>query len=132
MNLSTPPNASAELVICTVAMPKDTNANGDIFGGWLVSQMDLGGAMLAHRLCRQRVVTVAINDLTFHKPVIIGDTVCCYADIVKIGKTSMTLRLEAWTIHYGGIERQKVTEGLFIYVAVDAQGRPTPAQPTTV
>jgi acyl-CoA thioesterase YciA len=116
---------SGELVICTLAMPKDTNANGDIFGGWLVSQMDLGGAILAARISRARVVTVAINQLVFHKAVKIGDTVCCYAKLIKVGNTSMSIHLESWTIPFGEIERQKVTDGLFIYVAVDENRKPT-------
>lgn len=118
--------ARGELVIRTLAMPKDTNANGDIFGGWLVSQMDLGGAILAKQISRQRVVTVAIEKITFLRPVNVGDVVCCYAELLKIGRTSMTIQIDAWAIPNEGTERVQVTSGIFTFVAIDASGRPIP------
>src|SRR3990167_6005875 len=89
-----------QLVIQTVAMPADTNANGDIFGGWLVSHMDMGAGIAARRQACCRVVTVAIDKLTFIKPVNVGDTVCCYAELLKIGRTSMQFKMEAWVIPF--------------------------------
>ena len=118
-----------ELVIRTIAMPKDTNANGDIFGGWLVSEMDLGGAILAKSICGCRITTVAIEKMAFLKPVRVGDVVCCYGECVKIGNTSMQIKLEVWTISSAEEPRTKVTEGLFTYVAIDDQGRPVKVRP---
>ena len=116
-----------ELVMRTVAMPKDTNFNGDIFGGWLLSQMDLGGAVAARKLSKSRIVTVAIDAMRFRNPVKVGDTVCCYAKVERIGHTSMTLKLMAW-VNSGGVsdERCCVTEALFTYVAIDEQGNKIP------
>jgi acyl-CoA thioesterase YciA len=118
-----------ELVIRTIAMPRDTNPNGDIFGGWLMSQMDLGSGILASKTSRARVVTVAMEGLSFLEPVRVGDTVACYAWVEKIGRTSMKIPVEVW------VERFKqhsapilVTRGVFIYVAVDESGRPIPVQ----
>lgn len=113
-----------EMVIRTLAMPRDTNANGDIFGGWLVSQMDLGGAILATQTAKSRVATVAINNLTFIRPVYVGDIICCYAELLKIGTTSMTIQLQAWSISAEDTERKKVTEGVFVFVALDENRRP--------
>lgn len=116
-----------EVVLRTVAMPADTNPNGDIFGGWLLAQMDLAGGLAAAAHVRSRVTTVAINAMTFHKPVNVGDVVCCYADVQKIGNTSITLGIQAWVIRRGFEgQRIKVTEGVFIYVAIDETGRPQP------
>lgn len=114
-----------ELVIRTLAMPRDTNANGDIFGGWLVSEMDLGGAILAKKTCGTRITTVAIDKMTFHLPVSVGDVVCCYAELLRIGRTSMTINIEVWAISDVADERHKVTEGIFTYVAIDDNGKPT-------
>ena len=119
-----------DLVLRTLAMPADTNANGDIFGGWLLSQMDLAGGMAAKSISQGRVATVAINAMTFHKPVFVGDAVCCYAAIERIGNTSITTRVQAWVIRQAvGDERIKVTEGVFTYVAIDDQRQPRPAAP---
>lgn len=117
---------SGQLTIQTIAMPADANANGDIFGGWIVSQMDLAGSVLAKQTSRGRTATVAINSMEFHQPVHIGDLVCCYADLQRIGNTSMTIKIEVWTISGETLIRQHVTEGIFIYVAIDKQGRPRP------
>jgi acyl-CoA thioesterase YciA len=115
-----------ELVIRTIAMPKDTNANGDIFGGWLVSQMDLGGAILARQICQGRVATVAIDKMSFIRPVNVGDIVCCYAELIKVGRTSMQILVEVWSYPQDILVRQKVTEGIFTFVAIDEQGKPRP------
>jgi acyl-CoA thioesterase YciA len=115
-----------ELVIQTIAMPKDTNRDGDIFGGWLVAQMDLGSAILAARIAKARVVTVAIEAMEFLHPVRVGDTVACYARLEKIGRTSMTIPVEVWVQRYMSGEEVRVTQAVFIYVAVDAKGKPIP------
>lgn len=113
-------------VIATMAMPKDTNGAGDIFGGWLVSQMDLGGAIFARQVANGRVATVAINSLVFQRPVSVGDVVSCYASLEKVGKTSMTIHIEAWITTEADNQLHKVTEGSFVFVALDKEGRPRP------
>ena len=113
------------LVIQVVAMPADTNANGDIFGGWLVSNMDMGAGIAARNRALSRVVTVAIDKLSFFKPVSVGDTVCCYASLIKLGRTSMQFHMESWVIGMTN-HPTKVAEGLFTFVALDQQGRPRP------
>jgi acyl-CoA thioesterase YciA len=109
-----------------IAMPADTNPHGDIFGGWLLCQMDLAGSTIATRRARGRVVTVAITGMSFHRPVLVGDEVTCYAAIQKIGTTSITVGIESWVRRGVGDDRIKVTEGVFTYVAVTADGRPRP------
>lgn len=115
-----------ELVIQTIAMPNNANVYDDIFGGWLVSQMDLGGAILAHRYAKNRVTTVAIDRMAFLKPVYIGDLVCCYASVIKTGRTSITIKLDVWVIRMRVGAKEHVTEGVFTYVAIDEQGKPKP------
>ena len=119
-----PTKPQGEIVIRAIAMPADTNANGDIFGGWLVSQMDLGGAILARTVAASRVVTVAIDAMSFVAPVNVGDTVTCYARLEGIGRTSMKVAIDVWSQHYTGGAERRVTHGLFTYVAIDAEGRP--------
>jgi acyl-CoA thioesterase YciA len=120
------PAPSGELALQTIAMPRDTNANGDIFGGWLLSQMDLAGSSVATRRAQGRVVTIAITEMIFHKPVFIGDEVTCYAEIVKSGRTSITVSIESWVRRARGADAEeiKVTAGLFTYVAVDPDRKP--------
>ena len=113
-----------ELVTQTIAMPRDTNRNGDIFGGWLVSQMDLGGAILAAKVSKARVVTVAMEGMAFLHPVHVGDTVACYARVERIGRSSIRIPIEAWANRFMTDEDVRVTEGVFVYVAVDADGKP--------
>ncbi len=115
-----------ELVIKTIAMPADTNRYGDMFGGWLVSQMDLGGAVLAHKCGHRRMTTVAIDRMVFIKPVFVGDVVSCFASIAKRGNTSVGINVEVWIERIADEAIVKVTEGLFTYVAIDKNGRPTP------
>lgn len=118
-----------ELVLRTLAMPADTNANGDIFGGWLMSQMDIGGAILAKEIAHGRVVTVRVEGMTFLRPVAVGDVVCCYARCVKRGTTSISINIEVWVKKVASEpigQRYKATEALFIYVAVDPDGKPRP------
>ncbi len=121
-----PAEPHGELVIRTIAMPADTNANGDIFGGWLLSQMDLGGAILARNLAHSRVTTVAIDAMTFITPVYVGDIVSCHATLIKVGRTSMRIDVEAWAQRTKGGAIVRVTEGVFTYVAIDDTGRPWP------
>ena len=117
-----------ELVIQTIAMPKDTNRDGDIFGGWLVSQMDLGSAIFAGKIAKSRVVTVAIEGMSFLNPVRVGDTVACYAWLEKIGRTSMRICVDVWVMRYRSGESVKVTSGVFTYCALGSDGKPTPVR----
>lgn len=127
---ATPPPIAptGEVVIRTLAMPADTNANGDIFGGWLLSQMDLGGAVLARGTARSRVVTVAIDGMAFLRGVNVGDLVTCYAKLLGVGRTSMKIHVEAWTQHFASGTLLRVTEGTFTYVAIDDAGKPHPVK----
>lgn len=118
-----------EPAIRTVAMPADTNPSGDIFGGWLLSQMDLAGGIVAEGRAKGRVATVAVDAMAFHKPVKVGDRVSCYARVERIGRTSVSVQIEAWIRRRGSGELTKVTEGRFTYVAIDADGRPRPVPP---
>ncbi len=118
-----------ELATRTVAMPCDTNPSGDIFGGWLMSQMDIAGGVTASNRAQGRIVTVAVEGMVFHKPVYVGNVVCCYAEIQKVGTTSITVRIEAWALRRDSTPRVKVTEGIFTYVALDEQGRKRPVPP---
>ncbi len=120
--------ARGELVIQTIAMPKDTNRHGDIFGGWLVAQMDLGSAILASKIAKARVVTVAIEQMSFLQPVHVGDTVACYARLEKVGRTSMRIPVEVWVNRFMSDEEVRVTSAVFIYVAIDENGKPIPVQ----
>ena len=111
-----------------VAMPSDTNPSGDIFGGWLMSQMDIAGGVLASQIAEGRIATVAVDGMTFLRPVYVGDTVCVYGDIERIGNTSIVLHLEAWVLRRNQPPRIKVTEATFTFVAIDAEGRPRPVR----
>lgn len=113
----------------TLAMPADTNPSGDIFGGWLLAQMDIAAGMAAFIRARGRVATVAVDAMTFHQPVLVGDIVSCYADVVRIGRTSMTFQVEAWARRGHTGEEIKVTEAKFTCVAIDENRRPRPVPP---
>lgn len=119
-----------ELVIRTIAMPADTNPNGDIFGGWLMSQMDLGAAIFARNLSRSRVTTVAVDGMSFLNPVNVGDIVNCHASLLKIGRTSIRVAVEAWVQRGSDGKLLRVTSGVFTYVAIDDKGRPQPVHRT--
>jgi acyl-CoA thioesterase YciA len=114
---------TGELAIQTVAMPADTNPSGDIFGGWLVSQMDIAAGIMAKRVTQGRAVTIAIHTMTFLKPVHVGDLVLCYVQVVKKGRTSVNLAVEVWIEDLGKAQKTKVTEGIFVFVAIDEQGK---------
>ena len=120
---------AGKVTIQTVAMPADTNANGDIFGGWLLSQMDLACGVLAKEISKGRVVTVAVESMTFLKPVHVGDVVSCHTSVVKLGRTSITTLVEVWTYNPLTTEEHKVTEGTFVSVAIDENSQPRPIQP---
>ena len=122
----TPADARGELAVRTLAMPADTNPSGDVFGGWLMSLMDVAGGIAAGGLAQGRVATVAVTDMAFLRPVKVGDVVCCYTDLVRKGRTSLTFRVEAWTLRRRLGDRIQVTSADFTYVALDGDGKPRP------
>ena len=115
-----------ELALRTLAMPADTNPAGDIFGGWIMSLMDIAAGMSARTFVQCRTVTKAVSNLTFLAPVKVGDTVCCYTERLRTGRTSVTYAVETWAIRVGETERVQVTQAEFTMVALDEDGRPTP------
>jgi acyl-CoA thioesterase YciA len=121
---------STDPALRAIAMPADTNPHGDIFGGWLLCQMDLAGSAFATRHANGRVVTVAITAMAFHRPVLVGDEVTCFCNVEKIGNTSITVKIESWARRGTALLPIKVTEGVFTYVRVDAEGRPQPIAET--
>ncbi|MYM63806.1 acyl-CoA thioesterase [Pseudomaricurvus sp. HS19] len=122
-DLDDEPEPSGELTLQALAMPKDTNPNGDIFGGWLMSQMDLAGSVRASAIARGRVTTVAVGSMAFLRPVPVGATISCYADVLSIGRSSIRILVDVWQYQPETNERYKVTEGTFVYVAIDDNGR---------
>lgn len=114
---------SGEPALRTIAMPADTNPAGDIFGGWLLSQMDLAAGVVARQRARGRTATVAIDSMVFHKPVLVGDLVTCYAKVKKVGNTSLTIQVSAWVNRDQTGELMQVTEGVFTFVAIGPDGR---------
>lgn len=122
-DLDDTPTPRGELALQTVAMPKDTNANGDIFGGWLLSQMDIAGSITARKLARGRVATVAVDSMAFYTPVQVGAVVSCYTDVLEIGRSSIRINVEVWKSQWEDFEPAKVTEGEFVFVAIDERGR---------
>lgn len=110
----------------TIAMPGDSNPDGDIFGGWIMAQMDIASGGYASRKVKCRVVTIAVDAMTFLKPVYIGDDVSCYCSVARYGKTSLVVHVETWVQRHHSELIEKVTEGNFTFVAIDDQGRPTP------
>ena len=115
---------NGEPALRAIAMPADANPSGDIFGGWLLAQMDLAGGTVAAERAQGRVATVAVEGMVFHKPVHIGDRVSCYTQIKRVGRTSITVLVEAWRQPHHGGEQIKVTQGAFTYVAIDGNRRP--------
>lgn len=113
-----------ELVIKVVAMPGDTNPDGDMFGGWILSQMDLAAYLHARRQSRHKIVTVAIDNIVFHKPVFVGDCLVCYAVTEKVGRTSVTVKIEARVERKEGHKEEQVTEGCFTFVAIGPDRKP--------
>ncbi len=117
---------TGELTVRTMAMPRDTNPIGDIFGGYLLSQMDIAGGIYSQKIAKGRTVTIAVDSMTFYKPLNVGDVLCCYCDTIKIGRTSIAVKVEAWTIRKFQADREKITEGVFTYVAINDNSRPRP------
>lgn len=114
------------LTVRTMAMPADTNANGDIFGGWVMSRMDQAGGIAGVERAMGRVVTIAVDSMTFIQPVKVGDVLCVYCDIEKVGRTSMKIHVEAFAKRFLTGERHKVTDATFTFVAIDEEGLPRP------
>ncbi|MEX2961812.1 acyl-CoA thioesterase [Microbulbifer sp. TYP-18] len=123
------PLPSGTLTLQTLAMPGDTNPQGDVYAGWLMSQMDLAGAILAQTIARGRVTTVATGNMVFLRPVPVGSTVSCYAEAMEVGRSSIRTMVEVWLTRVDSGEQVKVTEGEFIFVAIDDHGhtRPLPS-----
>ena len=121
--ITAPAGPSGELTLQALAMPADTNPHGDIFGGWLLSQMDLAGGVLARRLSNGRVATVAISDMAFLRPVPVGAVVSCYTSLMETGRSSMRINIEVWIQVEGSDDWAKVTEGDFVYVAISPEGK---------
>jgi acyl-CoA thioesterase YciA len=115
-----------DLTVRTIAMPADTNANGDIFGGWVMSQMDQAGGIAGVERAMGRVVTVAVDSMTFIRPVRVGDVLCVYTSVASVGRTSMKIQVEAWARRFQTQLREKVTEATFTFVAIDDEGLPRP------
>ncbi|MBX9617606.1 MAG: acyl-CoA thioesterase [Hyphomicrobiales bacterium] len=111
------------------AMPADTNANGDIFGGWVMARMDQAGGIAGVEFAHGRVVTVKVDAMTFLKPMKVGDVLCVYTDIGRVGRTSFAIHIEAWAQRFMTVNMEKVTEADFTFVAVDEDGRPRPVMP---
>lgn len=113
-----------EMITRTLAMPADTNPDGDIFGGWVLSQMDIAGGILTKKVANGRTVTIALDSMVFHLPVFVGDVLCCYGKVMKTGRTSITVKVEAYARRQYKDERVKVTEGVFTYVHVTEDRKP--------
>jgi acyl-CoA thioesterase YciA len=120
-----------ELTLRTSAMPADTNANGDIFGGWVLSRMDQAGGIAGVERAQGRVVTIAVEAMTFIRPVRVGDVLEVYTDVEKVGRTSMRIHIEAWARRFETHLREKVTDATFTFVAIGEDGRPRPIPPAT-
>src|SRR5262245_9007783 len=120
-----------ELTVRTIAMPADTNANGDIFGGWVLSQMDQAGGIAGVERAQGRVVTIAVEAMTFIRPVQVGDVLCVYTEVEHVGRTSMKVHIEAWPRRFRTNIREKVTDATFTFVAIGDDGRPRPIPPHT-
>jgi acyl-CoA thioesterase YciA len=124
MSEDAPP--AIEPALKTIAMPADANPSGDIFGGWLLAQMDLAGGIVAQRRARGRVATVAVTAMEFKLPVFVGDEVACYGQVERVGRTSITVRVDVWATRRQSFARVAVTTGLFTYVAIDDHRKPRP------
>ncbi len=125
------PEANGDLTLRTVAMPSDVNVNGDIFGGWVLSQMDIAAGIVARQRAQGRVATIAVDAMKFIRPVKVGDVLCVYTHIKRVGNTSMAIGLEAWALRGVIGEREKVTEGVYTFVAIDDDGRPRLVEDST-
>ena len=117
-----------EMVLQTLAMPKDANPNGDIFGGWIMAQMDMAAGIAAKKCAHSRVATVAVDSMMFKHPVHVGNTVHIHAEMLKIGTTSMKINIEVWAQPWDSNDSVKVTEAVFTFVAIDDEGKPHPVK----
>jgi acyl-CoA thioesterase YciA len=122
----TPESPRGELALRMSAMPADTNAAGDIFGGWIMGMMDLAAGSFAHEVAQGRVATVAVSDLVFLRPVRVGNMVSCYAELVRVGTTSITVDIDVWARRSARGDHERVTKARFVLVAVDREGKPRP------
>ena len=129
MSEALPDQPHGELTVRLIAMPADTNANGDIFGGWVMSQMDQAGGIAAVERAQGRAVTIAVEAMTFIRPMKVGDVLCVYTSIGKVGRTSMKIHIEAWAQRFRTHLREKVTVATFTFVAIDDEGRPRAVPP---
>ncbi len=120
------PTPIGVLALQTLTRPQDTNSNGDIFGGWLMGQMDLAGAITAREIAQGPVTTVAVGNMAFLSPIRVGAIVSCYSEVIDVGRSSMRINIEVWTKHYSDPQPQKVTDAEFVFVAIDSQGRTRP------
>ena len=120
-----------ELTVRISAMPADTNPNGDIFGGWVLSRMDQAGGIAGVERARGRVVTIAVEAMTFIRPVRVGDVLEVYTEVESIGRTSMKIHIEAWVRRFQTHQEEKVTDATFTFVAIDEDGKPRPIPPAT-
>ncbi|MDB5511252.1 MAG: acyl-CoA hydrolase [Enterovirga sp.] len=126
MTEKAPAEPEGELTVRTIAMPADTNANGDIFGGWVMSRMDQAGGIAGVERSQGRVVTVAVDAMTFIRPVRVGDVLSVYTRLAGTGRTSLKIQIEAWATRFQSRHHEKVTEATFTFVAIDDEGRPRP------
>jgi acyl-CoA thioesterase YciA len=124
-----PASPKGILTVRTIAMPSDTNANGDIFGGWVMAHMDQAGGIAGVERASGRVVTVKVDSMTFLAPMKVGDVLEVYTEIGAIGRTSMKINIEAWAQRFQTTQREKVTDAIFTFVAVDDHGKPRPVPP---
>ena len=122
------PSPRGSLTLRISAMPADTNANGDIFGGWVMARMDQAGGIAAVERAHGRAVTVKVDEMIFIAPMRVGDVLEVYTDVTRVGRTSMTILIEAWAMRFQTTKRDKVTEATFTFVAVDDGGRPRPVE----
>src|ERR1700688_4737317 len=127
--VETPGPPGCEPALRTIAMPADTNANGDIFGGWVLSQMEQAGGIAAAERAQGRVVTIGVETMKFIGPVKIGDVLCVYTEVDRVGRTSIIIHIEAWARRFRTHVREKVTDATFTFVAIDEIGRPRPVPP---
>jgi len=118
-----------QLTLRTIAMPADTNANGDIFGGWVMARMDQAGGIAGVERTRGRVVTLKVDSMTFIRPMKVGDVLCCYTEIGHVGRTSFKIHIEAWAQRFMSTKMELVTDADFTFVAVDDDGKPRPVPP---
>lgn len=124
--MSSEARPDGEATLRVAAMPADVNVNGDIFGGWVLAQMDIAGGIVATERAEGRVTTVAVDAMTFIRPVGVGDILCVWASVDRVGRTSMGIHIEAWSVRRQSREMEKVTEAMFTYVAIDEDGVPRP------